>query len=665
MPDRLTVGKSKSWYDPVAKGYKVRPRPGDPVADVHIDFAEPQGGVFQAVGPATQLPAQEDAPICTSTGHRIKVIYATPEAWMQPPTQERVDLIRSLVRRMNWKIRQQSMVTSDNFRTLEMKVQCEADGQIKIHQIVSQTGVAAIDNTAKAQLGNPYNANAVRYLVFHSAPNSDVGGETICSCGTQSGSTIKSASDGSPGNPNRRFTSTAVIYSYDPITNWNWWSTNVVTHEFFHLMGATGYGAPFASPNSAHCTDGIDILCYEEPGSGYSETRCNGRNYGSPETVPIDCGADTYFDTRTEPGEWLTQHWNTGGAENPYLGESIIGPQSADVDLASSAPGRLDMVAPAPDNTLRYRSRSNGVWSPWANLGGILTSPPVVVSSDPGRLDVFARSDDASVVTISYVAGTGWSGWSSLGGIISSKVDAVSWGPGRIDVAVRGGGNAIYHTWKQGSGSWAPWSSFGGVFTSTPSLVARVPNELVVSAVGTDGALWARKWANNTWTDWQSLGGVLTSAPVSTVSRRLGHVGFVHGHIFARGTDNAAWAKYYGHSGEWLGWDPLGGAPITANTAPIAWGLLKLDLYARSDTGSIKVRRDVYSPASTWQDLGGSFETAPLQAASTADPSGGSALPHDVAAIGNDHKIYVGTYSTSGWSGWQVVDWPNDVVVTG
>jgi hypothetical protein len=36
-----------------------------------------------------------------------------------------------------------------------------------------------------------------------------------------------------------------------------------------------------------------------------------------------------------------------------------------------------------------------------------------------------------------------------------------------------------------------------------------------------------------------------------------------------------------------------------------------------------------------------------------------------VSAIGNDHKIYIGSYAENGggWGGWQLLSWPSDIFV--
>ena len=92
-------------------------------------------------------------------------------------------------------------------------------------------------------------------------------------------------------------------------------------------MGAVNDDAPY-STGAGHCIDGIDILCYPDDSfvgkNYYSETRCPEESFVNTWGPPLDCMYDSYFDAQEESGEWLSNHWNTGGPENPYLIEAPI-----------------------------------------------------------------------------------------------------------------------------------------------------------------------------------------------------------------------------------------------------------------------------------------------------------------------------------------------------
>jgi hypothetical protein len=81
--------------------------------------------------------------------------------------------------------------------------------------------------------------------------------------------------------------------------------------------------------------------------------------------------------------------------------------------------------------------------------------------------------------------------------------------------------------------------SLGGALTSDPTVSSWGANRLDVFARGTDNALWHKWWDGSAWRGWESLGGVLTSGPgaVSWGPNRID--------VFVRGTDNAIWHKWW------------------------------------------------------------------------------------------------------------------------
>lgn len=81
-----------------------------------------------------------------------------------------------------------------------------------------------------------------------------------------------------------------------------------------------------------------------------------------------------------------------------------------------------------------------------------------------------------------------------------------------------------------------------GIDQSGPSVSSWSKSRLDVFARGTDNALW-HKWFDGSWHNWESLGGTLTSAP-SAVSWSSGRID-----VFVRGTGNALWHKWF--DGSW------------------------------------------------------------------------------------------------------------------
>jgi VCBS repeat protein len=265
---------------------------------------------------------------------------------------------------------QQSQLSSQGDRTLQIRVDCDPTGTITVKDIAVPFGYLGIgvDTTdgdidvldtiqyVESQLGSPEGADAVKYLILNDknlAPN-------FVGIGYLHYDPVKSAS-----NANRNFTTSALI-ARNPahtVDGQDSWESSVVTHESLHVMNAAinyemePYGAvaaPYAT-TGFHCVDGIDILCYSDGGTAngygtYGEQRCPASaGYGSADGVALDCEFDTYFDAKTEPGEWLSQWWNVGGSENPFLVEAPEAPSSGEDDVDGD--GRSDLVTVDQDST--------------------------------------------------------------------------------------------------------------------------------------------------------------------------------------------------------------------------------------------------------------------------------------------------------------------------
>jgi len=97
----------------------------------------------------------------------------------------------------------------------------------------------------------------------------------------------------------------------------------------------------------------------------------------------------------------------------------------------------------------------------WKKLGGSLTSSPVAISPEQGRIDVFAKSEYNTLIHISR-DGARWSKWENCGGVLTSRPAVVSPEQGRIDFFARGDDNGLIHLWWE-NGKWSDWEKLGGV----------------------------------------------------------------------------------------------------------------------------------------------------------------------------------------------------------
>jgi SpoIID/LytB domain protein len=275
----------------------------------------------------------------------------------------------------------------------------------------------------------------------------------------------------------------------------------------------------------------------------------------------------------------------------------------------------------------------------WEPLGGSLTSAPAVTAWGPGRLDVFARGDDGSLIH-KWFSGS-WSNWESLGGVLTADPAAVSWAANRIDVFVRGTDNGLYHKWWDGS-RWNGWEPLGGVLASGPAVASWSAGRLDVFVKGTDDALWRRSWNGSRWTAWESLGGVLTAAPaaVSWASNRID--------VFVKGTDNALWHKWW-DGARWSGWEPQGGSLASAPAAA-SWAPARLDIFAAGTEGGV-IHKWFNGAWSGWESLGA--PTTPAGAGATSAPAAASWAPNriDLFVQAPDNALWHRWYDGVTWSG--------------
>jgi hypothetical protein len=82
-------------------------------------------------------------------------------------------------------------------------------------------------------------------------------------------------------------------------------------HEMSHTMGAVQASAP-NSTSAGHCTDGRDVMCYDDgspEGAFYSDSVCNpGAIAGISRS--FDCNNNDYFNPSPATGSYLDQKWN-------------------------------------------------------------------------------------------------------------------------------------------------------------------------------------------------------------------------------------------------------------------------------------------------------------------------------------------------------------------
>ena len=93
----------------------------------------------------------------------------------------------------------------------------------------------------------------------------------------------------------------------------------------------------------------------------------------------------------------------------------------------------------------------------WASLGGAIASNISVGTNSDGRLQIFARATNNTVIHNSQsTPGGAWSGWASLGGGTAGDPSVGRNSDGRLQVFVRGTNNAGWSVWQVSPGG--AWS---------------------------------------------------------------------------------------------------------------------------------------------------------------------------------------------------------------
>ena len=120
--------------------------------------------------------------------------------------------------------------------------------------------------------------------------------------------------DDSPGLDNLN---NGSLPSYARIDRRCW--GKVETHEVVHMLGGVQRSATNAT-QGFHCSDGLDVMCYDDGTSGSAQRAVCGKE----RVRVLDCRNDDYFSTAAPRGSYLQTHWNT--ARSSFLAATLSDP---------------------------------------------------------------------------------------------------------------------------------------------------------------------------------------------------------------------------------------------------------------------------------------------------------------------------------------------------
>jgi peptidoglycan/xylan/chitin deacetylase (PgdA/CDA1 family) len=255
---------------------------------------------------------------------------------------------------------------------------------------------------------------------------------------------------------------------------------------------------------------------------------------------------------------------------------------------AAVTTGGTHVFARATGGGLSERTRHDGSWSGWTDLGGGLVGGPAAIplTATVSSALVTGTDNQAWQKTVSDAGAQ--SGWTSAGGLATSKPAAAVGAGGVVTLVVRGADAAAWMRQKT-AGQWGGWHSLGGVLNTAPAVAATAAGGITVVIAGTDNALWVRSRAA-TWSSWHRVGGVITTDPALAATPAGGVL------VVVRGSDNAAWVNVGNASGtSWKGWKSIGGKLASAPTVAVDGSAAHVFVYGTDG----RIWEDVATSAST------------------------------------------------------------------
>lgn len=227
----------------------------------------------------------------------------------------------------------------------------------------------------------------------------------------------------------------------------------------------------------------------------------------------------------------------------------------------SWGPGRIDVFARGGSGELVQRSKDgSGAWSAWGTPGEMrgvaLRSAPSCASTAPNTINCVALREGYGGVMQFWWDGQRWSR-NDLGGDATSAPSIVTWGRGRLSVFVRNSNGTLIHKyWQPGASDWSPpqWEAVGNgaQLLSAPSCTSRDVGIIDCFSLGPTGIIQQLYYdeaapSGARWNGWFQLTGVASFRGGSA----LAAVGSARNllDLFVRGLDTRLYQITY--NGAW------------------------------------------------------------------------------------------------------------------
>jgi hypothetical protein len=186
--------------------------------------------------------------------------------------------------------------------------------------------------------------------------------------------------------------------------------------------------------------------------------------------------------------------------------------------VAAMYAGMITVIAIRNDGILASRYWDGVAWhNSWTNEVvpdvQFLGSPAAIVSNPPGTswLNVAMTALDGHIYFIRKNGNYWDAGVQDLGGNFDLS-PAIIWSQNRLNIMVIGKDGHLYNKWSYDGTTWSTgWQDLGGTFRGVPSIEESLPDQIEIFVVGTDNAVYHKKWDGTQWipsgTNWDNFGG--------------------------------------------------------------------------------------------------------------------------------------------------------------
>src|SRR5215213_10232467 len=296
-------------------------------------------------------------------------------------------------------------------------------------------------------------------------------------------------------------------------------------------------------------------------------------------------GAPSY-DSMPDTAKRTSQNWDVPPLEmnmrrvpNPEIKNFEF---TSDPVVVAGSGGKIDVFVRGGDSSLLHRHFNGVEWDNWESLKGELASAPTAIWLPSGELNVFAQASDDHLWMKSFTIGSGWGPWNAIDPgdefLMSSAPAADLMGTDTLRVFARGKKDGrLWFKKRTIEADWEKWSPLEAEIVGAPAAKSRKSNITDVFTRSGGGILAQISWDGDAG-DWTTFNLVSVDDKFIMSSAPAVHSGApAHVQVFARGKDVHLWWQWWNAS-KWSGWIDLGGN-LTSGPSAISYGSTEVRVF--------------------------------------------------------------------------------------